>query len=94
MSDGGRQPGNPAHLLPLLGYALFERAGSDSLHLAGAVGCPTVGLYGWSDPEEWKPVGPCVRAVRARDHTLDSISASDVLDAALPLLSEGSCART
>jgi len=79
--------------------ARFARAaihvGNDTgpLHLAGAVGCPTVGLYGWSDPEEWKPVGRCVRAVRARDHSLDSISASDVLDAALPLLSEDSCAR-
>ena len=84
--------------IPMLA-ARFARAaihiGNDTgpLHLAGAVGCPTVGLYGWSDPEEWKPVGARVRAVRAADHSLDSISASDVLDAALPLLSEGSCAR-
>jgi ADP-heptose:LPS heptosyltransferase len=84
--------------IPMLA-ARFARAaihiGNDTgpLHLAGAVGCPTVGLYGWSDPEQWKPVGSRVRAVRAPDHSLDSISASDVLDAAIPLLSEGSCDR-
>jgi ADP-heptose:LPS heptosyltransferase len=84
--------------IPMLA-ARFARAaihiGNDTgpLHLAGAVGCPTVGLYGWSDPAQWKPVGACVRTVRAPDHSLDSIAASDVLDAALPLLSEGSCAQ-
>ncbi len=83
--------------IPMLA-ARFARAalhiGNDTgpLHLAGAVGCPTVGLYGWSDPEEWKPAGRCVRTVRAADHSLDSIAASDVLDAALPLLSEDACA--
>ena len=83
--------------IPMLA-ARFARAaihvGNDTgpLHLAGAVGCPTVGLYGWSDPVEWKPVGRRVRTVRAADHSLDSISASDVLDAALPLLTEDSCA--
>ena len=82
--------------IPMLA-ARFARAalhiGNDTgpLHLAGAVGCPTVGLYGWSDPDEWKPVGRCVRTVRAADHSLDSIAASDVLDAALPLLSEDAC---
>ena len=82
--------------IPMLA-ARFARAaihiGNDTgpLHLAGAVGCPTVGLYGWSDPDEWKPVGRCVRTVRAADHSLDSIAASEVLDAALPLLSEDAC---
>ena len=84
--------------IPMLAARLKRAAiyiGNDSgpLHLSGAVGCPTVGLYGWSDPDEWKPVGRCVCSVRAPDHSLDSIAASDVLDAALPLLSEGSCAR-
>ncbi|MGE5176495.1 MAG: glycosyltransferase family 9 protein [Hyphomicrobiales bacterium] len=83
--------------IPMLA-ARFARAalyvGNDTgpLHLAGAVGCPTVGIYGWSDPREWKPVGRCVRTVRAADHSLESIPASDVLDAAIPLLTEESCA--
>ena len=62
------------------------------LHLAGAVGCPTLGIYGWSDPREWAPVGRCVRHVRAEDHTLDSISVERVLGAALPLIQEERCA--
>jgi len=84
--------------IPMLA-ARFARAalyvGNDTgpLHLAGAVGCPTVGVYGWSDPAEWAPVGACVRSVRAADHTLESVTASDVLDVALPLLRpEDQCA--
>ena len=78
--------------------ARFARAslyiGNDTgpLHLAAATGCPTVGLYGWSDPAEWSPVGRCVRSVRAADRSLESIDPSQVLDAALPLLMEERCA--
>jgi ADP-heptose:LPS heptosyltransferase len=78
--------------------ARFARAslyiGNDTgpLHLAAATGCPTVGLYGWSDPAEWAPVGRCVRSVRAPDHSLQSIDPTQVLDAALPLLMEERCA--
>jgi ADP-heptose:LPS heptosyltransferase len=78
--------------------ARFSKAdlylGNDTgpLHLAGAVGCPTVGLYGWSNPAEWAPVGRLVRSVRAADHSLDSITPTDVLDTALPLLTEERCA--
>jgi heptosyltransferase-2 len=78
--------------------ARFSKAdlyvGNDTgpLHLAGAVGCPTVGLYGWSDPAEWAPVGRLVRSVRAADHSLDSITAVQVLDTVWPLLMEERCA--
>jgi ADP-heptose:LPS heptosyltransferase len=71
----------------------FARAGlyvgndTGPLHLAGAVGSPTVGIYGWTDPGEWAPVGRLVRAVRAPDARLESIPPALVLDAALPLLS-------
>jgi len=83
--------------VPMLA-ARFARAalyiGNDTgpLHLAGATGCPTVGIYGWTDPEEWRPVGRCVRSVRAADASLASIQPRDVLDAALPLLAEERCA--
>jgi len=78
--------------------ARFSRAalyvGNDTgpLHLAGATGCPTVGVYGWTDPAEWRPVGRCVRSVRAADGKLESIAPRDVLDVALPLLAEERCA--
>ncbi len=78
--------------------ARFSRAalyvGNDTgpLHLAGATGCPTVGVYGWSDPAEWAPVGRTVRSVRSADHSLESITPEQVLDTALPLLMEERCA--
>ena len=62
------------------------------LHLAAATGCPSVGVYGWSDPREWAPVGRVVRTVRAEDHALESIPPSQVLDQVLPLLEEEPCA--
>jgi len=78
--------------------ARFARAslyiGNDTgpLHLAGATGCPTVGIYGWSDPVEWTPVGSRVRAVRAADGRLESVSVDQVLEAASPLLESERCA--
>ena len=79
--------------IPMLA-ARFARAalyvGNDTgpLHLAAATGCPTVGIYGWSDPASWAPVGRCVRSVRAADASLESIPPAQVLEAALPLLQE------
>ena len=76
--------------------ARFARAsiyvGNDTgpLHLAGAVGCPTVGVYGWSDPAEWKPVGSRVRTVRAEDATLESVGVERVLEAVRGVLEERS----
>jgi len=79
--------------VPMLA-ARFARAalyvGNDTgpLHLAGAVGCPTVGIYGWTDPDEWKPVGARVRAVRAADAKLESVSVEMVVEAAGAALGE------
>jgi ADP-heptose:LPS heptosyltransferase len=76
--------------------ALYVGNDTGPLHLAGAVGAPTVGVYGWSDPAEWAPVGRCVRAVRAPDARLDSVDPAAVLDVAARLLasnpSEERCA--
>lgn len=83
--------------IPMLA-ARFARAalyiGNDTgpLHLAGATGCPTVGVYGWTDPAEWRPVGACVRSVRAADGKLESVEPRDVMAAAAPLLAEERCA--
>lgn len=72
--------------------ALYVGNDTGPLHLAGAVGCPTVGVYGWSDPEEWAPVGSQVRSVRAPDGALESVSVEQVLETALPLLERERCA--
>ena len=83
--------------IPMLA-ARFARAalyvGNDTgpLHLAGATGCPTVGVYGWTDPAEWRPVGRCVRGVRAADGRLESVEPREVIDAVLPLLAGERCA--
>ncbi len=83
--------------IPMLA-ARFARAGlyigndTGPLHLAGATGCATVGIYGWTDPAEWRPVGRCVRSVRAADGKLESVEPRALLDAALPLLAEERCA--
>ena len=83
--------------IPMLA-ARFTRAalyvGNDTgpLHLAGATGCPTVGVYGWTDPAEWRPVGRCVRSVRAADGALTSVESREVLAAAISLLTEERCA--
>jgi ADP-heptose:LPS heptosyltransferase len=96
-SLGMRLPVVRGETIPELA-ARFARAalyiGNDTgpLHLAGATGCPTVGIYGWSDPEEWRPVGRCVRSVRAPDHKLESVDPSRVLEVAVPLLMEERCA--
>jgi len=45
-------------------FALARAAvGNDSgpTHLAAAVGCPTVAIFGPTDPAVWAPIGPCVR---------------------------------
>ena len=94
---GMRLPVVRGESIPMLA-ARFTRAalyvGNDTgpLHLAGATGCPTVGVYGWTDPAEWRPVGRCVRSVRAPDGTLESVEPEKVLEVALSLLTEVRCA--
>lgn len=54
--------------------------GNDSgpSHLAGIVGVPTVALFGPSNPDHWRPMGPRVRIVRAA--AMESITAGQVYD--------------
>ena len=78
--------------------ALYVGNDTGPRHLAGAVGAPTLGVYGWSDPREWAPVGRLVRALRASDASLESIEPAAVLSAAFSLLAlertEERCATT
>jgi len=66
--------------------ALYVGNDTGPLHLAGAVGCPTIGIYGWTDPREWMPVGSRVRSIRAADGKLESVRVEDVRNAAFEML--------
>jgi ADP-heptose:LPS heptosyltransferase len=58
----------PATYLDLLAELATASAfiGNDSGpgHLAGIIGVPTVSLFGPTDPDVWRPMGPRVRVVR------------------------------
>src|SRR5437667_248174 len=48
-------------------------------HLAGIIGTPTIALFGPTDPQRWKPLGPHVQTIRGT--TMESISVETVYDA-------------
>ncbi len=80
-------------LAELLGRAaLFVGADSGPLHLASAVACPSVALFGPKDPEIYAPCNPRSRVVRkpGSDGTADmlAIEVGDALAAARELLAE------
>jgi hypothetical protein len=56
---------------------LFVGNDSGVTHLAAACGCPTVVLFGGSDPRVWMPRGGRVRAVQSR--SMERISVDRVL---------------
>lgn len=62
--------------------------GNDSgvTHLAAAAGCPTLALFGPSDPRVWAPRGPNVRIVRSKTGAMEGIETQKVLRAARALL--------
>lgn len=47
----------------LAGARLFVGNDSGISHLAAATGCPTVAIFGPTNPRVWRPAGPCVRAL-------------------------------
>jgi ADP-heptose:LPS heptosyltransferase len=61
------------------------------MHVAGAVGTPTVALFGPTDPALWKPPASCVVALRAATRLedargpefgwLETLSAAEVWEA-------------
>jgi ADP-heptose:LPS heptosyltransferase len=73
-----------------LGAVLAEcglYVGNDSgvSHLAAAAGAPTLALFGPTDPAVWSPVGPRVRALRARQGALALLEVDTVGAAARTL---------
>lgn len=72
------EPGGPAGVIDLIGRTDLRRVvavlraveafvGNDSglMHLAGALGVPTVGLFGSSNPDWTAPGGPRIRTIAA-----------------------------
>ncbi|WP_025323545.1 glycosyltransferase family 9 protein [Deferrisoma camini] len=51
----------------LAGAALFLGNDGGPAHLAGALGVPTVVVFGPTDPALWRPLGPRVRWIRTRE---------------------------
>lgn len=61
------------------------------MHVAGAVGAPTLALFGPTDPALWKPLSPAVRALRGTNDRLDTLGVEAVWGAlcALPARQAG-----
>ena len=80
--------------------ALLSRAGlfvgndSGVSHLAAASGATTLALFGPTDPAVWSPVGRNVRALRAADHALATLSLDEVAREAAALLAHVNGERT
>lgn len=55
-------------------------------HLAAALGTPVVAVFGPSDPDVWRPIGPHVQVVRANSCRLDQVDSSAVIAACKRLI--------
>ena len=65
---------------------LFVGNDSGVSHLAAAVGCPTVALFGAASERVWSPRGPRVTVIRAATGRLEDIAPSEVIARVLDLL--------
>ncbi len=74
-----------ASLLSLCGLYIGNDSGFT--HLAAAVGCGVIALFGPTDPALWKPAGPRVEVISAGfPGAVDEISAAAVYEKAVSLL--------
>ena len=77
--------------LPILAHALTRCrffVGNDSgvTHLAAACGCPTIALFGATDPLVWGPRGSVVRIVASRTGAMEGISVREVFSTCLDVV--------
>lgn len=49
-------------------------------HLAAAVGCATLSLFGPTDPRLWRPLGPSARVLQAPGDDLEALAVGTVID--------------
>jgi len=87
--EGAADVVHPATYVDLLDEVAAAAAfvGNDTgpSHLAGIVGLPTVALFGPSNPDHWRPLGPRVRVVRAE--SMEQIGVEQVLEAVRAVIS-------
>jgi heptosyltransferase-3 len=72
----------------IAGRRLFIGNDSGVSHLAAAVGCPTVALFGASDQRVWSPRGPRVAVLSSATGRMEDITLEDVLRVCLDLVGE------
>jgi ADP-heptose:LPS heptosyltransferase len=77
--------------LPVLAARLAQcrlYVGNDSgvTHLAAATGCPTVALFGESDPRVWAPRGERVTVLGSGHRGMEAIDIADVFSACVDFL--------
>ncbi len=93
--DGPRYAVNPPVPVGVCA-AILERADrflcndTGLMHVAGAVGTPTVALFGPTDPDLWAPRSPRLRALRGDGGRLESLSVEEVWQAWESLPARGS----
>ncbi len=62
--------------------SLFICNDTGVLHVSAAVGCPTLSLFGPTDPSKWAPLSGRVTTLRASDSDLKHLGEDKVLEAA------------
>lgn len=70
----------------LAGCAAYVGHDTGVSHLAAATGCPSLLLFGPTDPGVWAPPHPRVRVLRAPRNSLDQLPLPNVLSAVRTLL--------
>lgn len=68
--------------------ALFLGHDSGVSHLAGAVGLPSVLVFGPTDPKIWAPQNPKVKTLRANSFSMSAVTPEQVFDSAVSFLDE------
>jgi ADP-heptose:LPS heptosyltransferase len=92
ISEGGAilAPATSLRLLAamLRRASLFVGADTGPMHLAWAVGCPVVALFGPTDPRLNAPLGNGHRVLRASSGRMEDLDHRDVLEGVLQALVE------
>jgi len=81
----GESLGRVAAVMKRLSLLLCNDTGV--LHVAAAVGCPTLALFGPTDPSRWAPLSKFVRVLRAPGTRMDELKKEDVLESAVEIIS-------
>lgn len=79
-----RNPVSPSSPLELARYLASARLyiGNDTGpgHVAAAVGCPTLSLFGPTDPALWRPLGPRAEVLQAPGGVLSDLTVATVIE--------------